>query len=319
MTRRPGHQRRRRLHDPAASPREIAPPALRASRRSGARRRASYAGAPAGQQVQLAAQPLDRALLGGLVAQRNGPAQVDQLPASMRADRRRAVDQRRAARSARRRSDPARARSAARDRAPPAAVGCCCTSSDGPPRQIGQHRRSPAPPSRAADERCAASGRFCSQTPVSSVSPRRCSDRAPIVLAQRHARRDRGPHPRVGRDGQAHLGRAPPRRRRPSAWRPAGSPPRRSRPARRRARCRAAPARIRISPSSLLGNSTPRFAPAPPASSSAIRAQIQAPRPATARPGPGRRAGSPARRRAPLRSRPPRPARARAAALPRRA
>ena len=56
----------------------------------------------------------------------------------------------------------------------------------------------------ANDRRC---GRFCSQTPPSSVSPRRCSDRAPVVLAQHHARRRPRPHARVGGDGEAHLGR----------------------------------------------------------------------------------------------------------------
>ena len=270
MTRSRGSSVAAGLTMPGRVAREIAAPASELRDEAG-RVRAVVAGAAAGQEVQLGAQPLDGATLGRHVAQRDGAAQVDQLARVDARDRRRAVDQRRQHAEAGggliELEDDARGE-VAHDRGQ--AVAAHVERRRAAPDRAA--RRSPARPSRRP-RTSAAAGRFCSQTPPSSVSPRRCSDRAPVVLAQHHARGHRGPHARVGRDGEAHLGRpAGPAAsvsvatgRISSSEIATGTPSSWIRPA---------PARIRISPSSLVGGSTPRFAAPPPASSSVVRAQI---------------------------------------------
>ena len=265
MTRSRGASVAAGLTMPGRVAREIAAPASELRDEAG-RVRAVVAGAAAGQEVQLGAQPLDGPTLGRHVAQRNRAAQVDQLARVDARDRRRAVDQRRQHAEAGggliELEDDARGE-VAHDRGQSVAAHVDARRA-APDRAA---RRSPARPSRRP-RTSAAAGRFCSQTPPSSVSPRRCSDPRPSsshsTTPAATAARTRGSAAMVRRTSAAPAGPAASvsvaTGRISSSEIATGTPSSWIRPA---------PVRIRISPSSLVGSSTPRFAAAPPASSSA--------------------------------------------------
>ena len=205
ITRSRGRERRRRLDDPGRVAREIPAPA--SELRDEARRvRAVVAGAAAGQEVQLGAQPLDRPTLGRHVAQRNRAAQVDQLARVDARDRRRAVDQRRQHAEAGggliELENDARGE-VAHDRGQSVAADI----DSGAPRQIGQHHGHQLP--HLGGRERAPLWQVLQPDAAELGLAEAVQRSAPVVLAQHHASRHRAPHARVGRDGESHLGGSP--------------------------------------------------------------------------------------------------------------